>query len=405
MKLNQTPLPVTEFIALMALLTSLLALSIDAVLPALQIIGEDLNASDVKDSQLIIVSVFLGMAFGQIFYGPIADNIGRKPTIILGMVIFLIGSALSIFAQSMETMLIGRFLQGVGVASPRIVCMAIIRDGYQGSQMARISSFVMSIFILVPIIAPTLGYWVLQLSHWRMIFISIAVLSLMVLAWFYIRQPETLKKEYQQPFHLSKIIRNTMTVAKNKQVMAYTIINGLLFGAFLAYLSASQHIFQNIYQTGGHFPYYFALLAAAFGVAALANAKWVIKFGMRAITFYSLLLMVALNAVLYGYLAYFELSLNLTEAMFYLTALFFLIGLIFGNLTALSMEPLSTLAGIGAGVIGSISTFISVPLGNLIGTSIEHNLHHFILSFLACSSLSLIIMAYVEHKPASSNKK
>ncbi len=386
-----------EFVTLMAFLTSLTALSIDSILPALAIIGDDFNLAQSKETQLIIVTLFLGLAFGQYFYGPLADSIGRKPTIYIGISIFICGSLLSIYANDLNTMLIGRCLQGIGVASPRIVTMAIVRDSFSGNKMARIMSFMMTIFIIIPIIAPTLGYWILSLSHWRMIYIFTALFSLAILIWFALRQAETLKKEHKQAFNFSNIITNTIIIFKNKSVIGYTVISGLTFGIFLAYLSASQHIFQNIYHTGDYFPYYFAALAASLGFASLLNAKWVLIFGSKKISWSALTAIIALSLTTLVYMNFKESPLNLIEAMSYLSILFFLVGLLFGNLNALAMEPLGRLAGIGAGIIGSISTFIAIPLGHIIGTSIDTDLSNFILGFLISSIISIMILKYINH--------
>jgi len=385
-----------EFIILMALIMSLTALSIDSILPALAIIGEDFQLSQAKDTQFIIVILFFGMAFGQFFYGPLADSIGRKPCVYIGIGIFLLGSLFSIFAHDLNTMLVGRFLQGAGVASTRIVTTAIIRDSFRGKYMARIMSFMMSIFVLIPIIAPTLGYWILSLTHWRMIYVFTAIYSLFILAWFSLRQEETLKPKFQQAFSLSRIWKNTLIIFKYQSVIGYTVMSGLIFGAFLGYLSSSQYIFQNIYQTGNNFPYYFAALATALGIASFLNGKWVVLLGPKLITRYALIGIIIISSITLAIIYISNSSLTLNEAMIYFISLFFLVGLLFGNLNALAMYPIGHLAGIGAGVIGSLSTFISIPLANLIGHSIDNNINNFILGFLLCALGSLLIMFIIE---------
>lgn len=390
------PLGHVEFIVLMALIMSLTALAIDSILPALSIIGDDFQLSQSKDTQLIIVVLFLGMAFGQFFYGPLADSIGRKPSIYTGIGIFLIGSLLSIYAHDLNTMLIGRFLQGLGTASTRIVTMAMIRDSFNGHHMARMMSFMMSIFVIIPIIAPTIGYWILTLSHWRMIYIVTAFYSLIILIWFAIRQQETLKPQYQQSFNFKIIWKNSITIFKYKSVMGYTIMSGLIFGAFLAYLSSSQYIFQTIYKTGSNFPYYFAALALSLGIASFINAKWVLRFGPKLITHYALTSVVIISAFALLVIYISGLPLNLNEGMVYFATLFFLIGLLFGNINALAMEPIGHLAGVGSGIIGSLSTFISIPLANVIGTSMDHNLNNLIWGFLACSFISVVILLFIK---------
>ncbi|MBL7003058.1 MAG: MFS transporter [Gammaproteobacteria bacterium] len=380
----------------MAFLTSQIALSIDAILPALEVIGSDLNVADIKDSQLIIISLFLGMSFSQFLFGPISDSIGRKPSIAIGIGIFLIGSLFSIYAEDLTTMLIGRFIQGIGIASPRVVTIAIIRDTYQGSAMARIMSFMMTIFIIIPIIAPTFGYWVMTLSNWRMIFIIIALLSSLILVWFYIRQVETLKAEHQQTLDINTILFNLKIIIKNKKVMAYTTINGLIFGSFLGYLSASQHIFQNIFDTGELFPYYFAALAATFGVSSLLNAKWVIRLGSHLLTQRSLIAIITISSITTIANVLFKMPINLIAGMIYLSFIFFFVGFLFGNLSSLAMEPLGKLAGIGSGVVGSLSLVISIVIGHLIGTSLETSILNLVIGFLLCALASLGIMKIAE---------
>ena len=181
-----------EFVILMALIISIVALSIDAMLPALPAIAVDLGVERINDSQYVILIFFAGMACGQLFFGPLSDSVGRRPAIIAGLVLYALACLLSLFAVDFTQMLAGRFLQGLGASGPRIVTVALVRDRFVGREMARVMSFVMTIFILVPIFAPALGQGILLLADWRAIFASFLVLSVVVGAWFWIRQPETL---------------------------------------------------------------------------------------------------------------------------------------------------------------------------------------------------------------------
>jgi len=164
-----------EFIVLMAMLMSMVALTIDAMLPALIQIGTDLNAQHINDSQLIVGAVFLGMALGQMIYGPMSDAYGRKPAIYLGMIIFLIGDVISIYSQDFNMMLLGRILQGMGAASCRVVTLAMVRDRFEGKEMAKVMSLIMMMFIMVPAIAPAVGQGILLFSGWRSIFIFLFI--------------------------------------------------------------------------------------------------------------------------------------------------------------------------------------------------------------------------------------
>ena len=182
----------SEFVALMAFVTCFVAMSIDLMLPALSQIGQDLEVLRDNDTQLIITTIFIGVAIGHIFYGPLADVVGRKPATYLGFAIFILGTSISLFSYSMDMMLLGRFLQGLGAAGPRIVTIAIVRDKSEGPEMARVMSLIMTVFVLVPVVAPIIGQGILWLSGWRMMFVFLLVAALAILLWFGLRLPETL---------------------------------------------------------------------------------------------------------------------------------------------------------------------------------------------------------------------
>jgi DHA1 family bicyclomycin/chloramphenicol resistance-like MFS transporter len=194
--------PLAEFVALMALMTSLVALSTDAMLPALPLIGGDLGVRNPNNNQLVLSVFFLGVTVGQMLFGPLSDSAGRKPAIYAGLVLFMLGCLLSIIATDFPTMLAGRVLQGIGVAGPRTVTVALIRDQYEGPAMARIMSFVMTVFILVPVAAPMLGQGLLFVADWRAIFVLFLALAVLALGWFALRQPETLPAERRNALSL-----------------------------------------------------------------------------------------------------------------------------------------------------------------------------------------------------------
>jgi DHA1 family bicyclomycin/chloramphenicol resistance-like MFS transporter len=181
-----------EFVIIVSLMMSLTALSIDAMLPALPLMGAELDVQNANSRQLVVSAIFLGLAIGQLFFGPLSDKTGRKPAIYAGLTLYIGGSLLAMFAFSFPMLLAGRLLQGTGVSSPRAVGLALVRDRYEGRSMAQVMSFVMTVFILVPMIAPTLGQAILLFTGWRAIFGSFVILALITLIWFALRMPETL---------------------------------------------------------------------------------------------------------------------------------------------------------------------------------------------------------------------
>lgn len=388
-----------EFVALIAMLTSLTALAIDAMLPALVTIGRELGVQHDNDAQLILTTLFLGLALGQVFFGPLSDATGRKPLMYVGLGIFMLGSLLSMVAQDFSHMLIGRFLQGVGASAPRVLTMALVRDCYSGRAMARVMSFTMSIFILVPMIAPSLGQGILLVAGWRSIFTLFFVLALSVTVWFWWRMPETLATDKRSAFRFGEFWRGLKEVVSNRTSMTYTLTTGIVFGAFLGYLSSAQQILQIQYGLGERFPLYFALLALAIGGASLLNAKLVMRYGMHWISKRALLLFTLLSGAFWfvTYSSAGHPALPLLMAYFMLA--FLALGMLFGNLNALAMEPLGHIAGIGASVIGSLSTLIAIPLGTFVGQAYDGTVLPLISGFLIFG-LAATAALFSQRKPA-----
>lgn len=384
-------LSLLEFVALMALLSSLVALCIDAILPALSQIGTALNSSGAQQNHLMISLFFVGMAFGQLFFGPFADTKGRRATIMLGLVIFALGTGICMVANSMEMMLFGRFVQAFGVSGPRISCMAIIRDIYVGNQMAKVMSFIMMVFIMVPMIAPIMGQLIMQLFNWWYILVAFLVIGLLTGIWFMLRQPETLTKANRQPFSMTQATISAKFILLHRQVMAYIGVMGCIFGAFLAYISASQTIYQEMYDMGDWFPYIFATLAFSICIASYINSQLVERFGMVKLC----------HIALYGHIvvSFFILLMALYYdgmppiAMFIASLFidFFFVGIIFGNMNSLAMQPLGQVAGMGAALIGAISSAISVPIAIFVDSFLTTNILPIIIGFLIFGLMSLLL--------------
>lgn len=383
-----------EFVTLTATMISLVALSIDAMLPALPEIARDLGVQEANDRQLVISILFLGMAFGQLFYGPLSDKTGRKPAIYAGFGLFIVGCLLSM-ATNFPFMLAGRLLQGFGVAGPRAVAVALVRDQYEGEAMARVMSFVMAVFILVPMIAPAFGQAILLVANWRAIFGSFLILAVITLVWFAFRQPETLSIAARKPLSLRRVAAASREIVSSRTAFGYTLAAGLIGGAFLGYLNSAQQIFQDQYGVAERFPLYFATVALSIGAASFLNAHLVMRYGMRNLSRWALFAMSGLAIVALGMVAIFG-SPPLWGLLTYLMTSFFCIGILFGNLNALAMEPLGRIAGIGAAVVGSVSTLLSVPLGTAIGLSYDGTIVPLVAGLAVLGISSILVMRWAE---------
>jgi len=385
-----------EFIILIALIISLVALSIDAMLPALPLIAADLGVQRINDSQYVISIFFAGMALGQIFFGPLSDSIGRRPAIISGFALFALGCLLSIFAVNFEQMLLGRLLQGVGAAGPRIVSIALVRDRFKGREMARVMSFVMTVFILVPIFAPALGQLVLMLADWRLIYVMFLLLVVILVPWFWMRQPETLAPEQRVQFSLAQLFQDIGAICRIRSSIGYTLVMGFIFGGFIGYLSSSQQIFQVQYQLQDLFPIYFGILACSIGFASLCNAGLVMRFGMRRLSSYAMIGICLLSVPFLLMVIMQDGHPPLFQLMAYLLSLFFCFGILFGNLNALAMEPLGHIAGLGSALIGSVSTLMSVAFGIVVANAYDQTVIPLVAGFAMLGLAGLVTMRWTE---------
>ncbi|MCA9983222.1 MAG: multidrug effflux MFS transporter [Anaerolineales bacterium] len=389
-------LPFTEFVALMASLTALVAVSIDGMLPALPAIGADLGVLDPNDSQLVVSYLLLGLGFGQLLFGPLSDSIGRKPAIYGGLVLFIGGATLAMLAPSFQWMLAGRLLQGLGAAGPRGVSMALIRDRFKGDAMARVMSFIMGVFILVPIVAPSLGQGILHFASWQAVFGMFILLAILAGSWFALRQPETLTPERRIPLQPARIMAGFRTVLSNRVVLGYTLAAGVISGAFVGYLSSSQQIFQTTFAVGDSFPIYFGALSAGSGLASFTNARLVMRFGMQWLTTMSARALTGMSAVFLLIALLLDRQPPFWLALVYLFAMFFCIGILFGNMNSLAMEPLGHVAGTGAAVVGSLSTIISSQLGAMVGQAYDGTMVPLVTGFVVLGLGNLLLMWWAE---------
>ena len=394
---DQNTKPNFEFIALMAALMSIVALSIDALLPAISHIGISINSVDPTDNQLLITMMFLGLGLGQLFFGPLSDTFGRKPMVYLGFTVFAVASIVCIFAPSLEWMIVGRILQGIGLSSARTISISIIRDTYSGDYMARVMSFVTAFFILVPVVAPALGKTVLDAFGWEAIFYVQLFFALLVSVWFWRRQPETLKSEYKIPFSSHIFIDGLKELLKYRTTIAFTLISGLITGAFLVYLSASQHVFEDQYGLVDEFPYIFAGLAISIGLSTLLNGTLVLRFGMRKLSLMALMAFCAI-ALLYTGLFWNSENPSMPVLVVFLSLQFFCLGFMWGNFRSIAMEPIGHIAGIGAAITGFISTLLAIPIASYVGSFVQDSVLPMFIGLAVCGLLALGIFMVVRRQ-------
>lgn len=357
-----------EFIALIGMMFATIAFSIDAMLPALPEIAQELTPDDLTLAQLVLTSFIIGMGVGTLFTGPLSDAFGRKPVIFAGAVLYIVGSVLAWAAPSLEMLIAARVLQGLGAAGPRVVAMALVRDLYSGRDMARIMSFAMLVFTIAPAIAPLVGEGIVALFNWRAIFLAYVLFSIATVSWLMLRQPETLPKGTRTALNLRALWASSREALALTQMRLSILVQSLIYAALFGTLSSVQQIFDLTYDMGDAFPWLFGAIALLAAPCAPINARLVVKLGMRPLVRRALYLQVAAAAL-------FVASLSVgaapgVEVWFYFAwtaTVFMMMGFTIGNLNALALEPLGHIAGLASSLMGSVSTIVGATFGAIIG--------------------------------------
>ena len=335
---NNKTIYYAELIFLLALMTSLGALTIDLQLPAMPLILESFGLSESNQQQWIITSYMLGFASAQIFYGPLSDSYGRKPILVFGLLVYIGASLACIFAESYWVFLMARATQGIGAASTRIMINAITRDFFRGNEMAKVTSLVMLIFIMVPVFAPSLGGLILWISEWHTILYVFVGFGLLILIWSLLRLPESLKPEDKKDLNWNQLIDTFKRVISEPISMTFAVISGVIFSGFMAYLNSAEQIFSQMYNAKDSFPIIFGMIAIFFGVAAFINSKIVMIYGAMKVTFFAMKLMIISNLIALTFTIYFSGLPPLWLFAVNLGVINICIGLVYGNVRVMNRD-------------------------------------------------------------------
>lgn len=386
------------FVVFLGLMSSVVAMTIDAVLPALDAISTDLAFATDNDRQLVVLLVILGMGLGQPVFGPLSDSIGRRPAALIGWGLHLAGTLLCLTAETAGMMLAGRFLQGFGAGGPRVIAVAILRDLYEGRPMARILSLVLTIFMIVPMVAPLIGQGIEAVGGWRAIFWGYGAVAILAGLWYLAGVPETLAPEARRAFSPVTIARAFAEVFRSRTAMAYTASAACVFGPFLTYIATAQQILEESYGLGPLFPLTFGALAVSFAAASFVNSRLVMALGMRPLARAGIALMTVTSAA--------GLTLIATGVVVPLPPLWLFLGLmgiifacvaiLFANFQALALEPLGHVAGTASAAILSLSSLGATPMAYLIARSFDGALTPLFAGFTALGLASLGLFALAE---------
>lgn len=387
-------LPLPEFVALTAALMALNALAIDIMLPALPRMGADFRIAEENDRQLIIVAYMLGFGVSQLFYGPLTDRFGRRNVLFISLFFYVVAALMCVYAPTFELLIASRAFMGASAGGSRVIAVSAARDLYVGRQMAKVMSLVMIVFMSAPIVAPFFGQMMLKTMSWHGIFVALACFGAIMFLWVLIRMPETLPIDRRVPLNIPSMLGNYWKVIRTREALGYTIASGFLFGGLMSYISSSEQLYHEVYNTGDWFALWFAGAAIAMSISNLVNSRLVERLGMRPISHAALIAFV-LVSVTHAVIAMLgPVPFPLFYALVILA--FFAIGFQGPNYNAIAMEPLGALAGSGAALIGFASSFVSASIGGLVARQFDGSVTPIFIGHAVVGSLALITILITE---------
>ena len=383
-------------VALLAGLMALNAFAIDAMIPALPAIGESLSVAQENHRQLVVVAYMIGFGSTQLIWGPLADRFGRKPVLAIGIALYAAFALLCGIAGSFALLIAGRVAMGASAAVTRVLVIAMVRDLFEGEAMARVMSLVFMVFMLVPVLAPTIGQGILLFAPWRAIFLVLAAYGLIMLAWSWVRLPETLHPEYRRSLAWRDIGGAAWATIKEPQSRGYTLALTISFGGLVAYISSVQQIVFDAFDAPNAIGLVFAAVAAPMALASWANSKVVGRYGLRRVghggaAAFALVTLVHAGIAASGAesLAIFIVFQGLAMACFAFTS---------SNIGTLAMEHMGPIAGTASSIQGVVGTIGGALIGLVIGQAFDGTALPFLWGMAACSGLAFLIVLATEPK-------
>jgi DHA1 family bicyclomycin/chloramphenicol resistance-like MFS transporter len=382
-----------EFLVLIASLMACQALAVDAMLPALPTISRALGIFNENHAQWIVTAYVSGMGAGQLFWGFVSDRFGRRPVLLTGLALYAAAALLAGLSSGFVALLVWRFVHGAAAASV-VVSRSVIRDLYEGRRMARVMSLTFIVFLIVPIIAPSLGQLILLAAPWRYLFVAFTGFACVVWLWVYLRLPESLHPEYRLALTAARAVQSFKFVVSDSTSRNYTLAMTMTFSCVLSYVGMVQQIFADVFHRPGLMPSVFALCAGSMGVTAYLNSRIVERVGMRIMSQCGLLAFIAISIVHVSVAAFgYEsmISFVILQAMTLAC-----VGVMSGNFGAMAMEPMGSVAGIAASLQGCVSTAGAAAMGALIGRQFNGSTLPLAAGTAFCGALALIFVLLAE---------
>ncbi|MCA2025709.1 Bcr/CflA family multidrug efflux MFS transporter [Enterobacter sp. K16B] len=380
-----------KIVFILGLLAMLMPLSIDMYLPALPVISAQFGVP-AGSAQMTLSTYILGFALGQLFYGPMADSLGRKPVILGGTLVFAVAAVACALAQTIDHLIIMRFFHGLAAAAASVVINALMRDIYPKEEFSRMMSFVMLVTTIAPLVAPMAGGAVLVWFSWHMIFWILALAALLASAMIFFFIDETLPVERRQKFHIRTTIGNFASLFRHKRVLSYMLASGFSFAGMFSFLSAGPFVYIELnHVSPQHFGYYFALNIVFLFIMTIINSRFVRRVG-------------ALNMFRAGLWIQFVMAVWLVVSAFLGVGFWALIvgvaafvgcvAMVSSNAMAVILDEFPHMAGTASSLAGTFRFGIGAIVGALLAMATFSTAWPMLWAMAFCATSSILFYLY-----------
>lgn len=362
------------------------AIATDLYLPGIGAMVRDFGVSEA-DGQLTLSTFMIGIAFGQLIFGPLSDYYGRLPMVTIGTWLFILTSIACAFAPSMEFLWLMRLLQGMAAASGPVIARAMVRDSYRGNRAAQVMASLGAAMAVVPLIAPTIGAWVLIWFDWPATFLTLAIFGIVVLLGLRLFE-ESAPRIHQGEIRILIVFKRLITYFHDRRFVGYQICGTASFGAIFAYLSTVSFFMFDVFDIAPeNFGYAFAVSIFGFMCGSLLSSSLVMRVGAdNTMAFGCIITAVAASVLLFSAM---REDLQIVTLALSSTLIFAGIGLISANATMGAVSLFPETAGSASAAYGFVHAIIAALVGYIAGIAYDGTLVPTAIITLICALIAL----------------
>ncbi|MFJ3292521.1 Bcr/CflA family multidrug efflux MFS transporter [Enterobacter asburiae] len=380
-----------KIVFILGLLAMLMPLSIDMYLPALPVISAQFGVP-AGSAQMTLSTYILGFALGQLFYGPMADSLGRKPVILGGTLVFAAAAVACALAQTIDHLIVMRFFHGLAAAAASVVINALMRDIYPKEEFSRMMSFVMLVTTIAPLVAPMAGGAVLVWFSWHVIFWILALAALLASAMIFFFIDETLPVERRQKFHIRTTIGNFASLFRHKRVLSYMLASGFSFAGMFSFLSAGPFVYIELnHVSPQHFGYYFALNIVFLFIMTIINSRFVRRVG--ALNMFRAGLWIQFVMAIWLVVSAF-LGVGFWALVFGVAAFVGCVSMVSSNAMAVILDEFPHMAGTASSLAGTFRFGIGAIVGALLSMATFTTAWPMLWAMAFCATSSILFYLY-----------